>query len=107
MKDIAQMFKQAQKLQERMGDMQRQLDELRIPGSAGGGMVALEIDGKGRLMQITIEPELCKPEDTAILSDLILAASHNARESLDEELARRFGEMTGGMPMPDMLKGMF
>lgn len=100
MKNFANMLKQAQELQGRMAEMQAQLENLTVEGSAGGDMVKVTLSGKGDLRQVRIDPSLAKGDDVEILEDLIIAAHAEAKRRLEEALQERMKEITGGMPMP-------
>jgi DNA-binding YbaB/EbfC family protein len=100
MKNFANMLKQAQELQGRMAEMQAQLENLTVEGSAGGDMVKVTLSGKGDLRQVHIDPSLAKDDDVEIIEDLIVAAHAEAKRRLEEALQERMKEITGGMPMP-------
>jgi len=69
------MKKQAKQLQEQLGQMQQQLQSLRVTGEAGNGLVALTISGEKELIDITIKPECVDPDDIEGLQDLIVEAA--------------------------------
>ena len=69
--NIRQLMKQAQQMQEKM---QRELDDLEIEASVGGGMVSIVMNGKKHVRAVKLDPEVVDPEDTSMLEDLILAA---------------------------------
>ena len=80
---MQQMMKQAQQMQERL---QRQLSELRIDASAGGGMVSVVINGAKQIQSITIDPEVVSKDDVEMLQDLIVAALNDAYRKADDEV---------------------
>jgi nucleoid-associated protein EbfC len=95
--NIKQLMKQAQQMQEQM---QRQMAELRVEGSAGGGMVTVEMSGGKEVLSVKIEKEAVDPEDVEMLQDLVLAAINEAGRKVDEALQSQIGGMTGGMKIP-------
>jgi hypothetical protein len=97
--NIQQMMKQAQQMQERM---QKQMAEMKVEATAGGGMVTVVINGAKQLQSITIDPEAVSKDDVEMLQDLILAAVNDAHRKVDEELAKQMGGMMGGMKIPGM-----
>lgn len=97
--NIQQMMKQAQQMQERL---QKQMAELRVEASAGGGMVTVVINGAKQLQSITIDPEVVSREDVGMLQDLIVAAVNDAQRKADEELARSLGPLAGGLKIPGL-----
>lgn len=83
--NMQQMMKQAKAMQEQMAKAQEELEETEIEGSAGGGMVTVVMNGKKRLMSVSIKPEAADPDDVEMLEDLILAAYNEAFEKADRE----------------------
>ena len=66
-------------MQERMQEMQTELQELEVEGSSGAGMVTIRMTGKGEMKGVTIDPSLVDPTDTEVLEDLIIAAANDAK----------------------------
>jgi len=97
--NIQNMMKQAQQMQERL---QKQMAELRIEATAGGGMVTVVVNGGKQLMSIKIDPEVVVKEDVEMLQDLILAAVNDAQRKADEEMSKSMGGMMGGLKIPGM-----
>ena len=83
-------MKQAQQMQERL---QKQMAELRIEATAGGGMVTVVVNGGKQLQSIKIDPEVVVKEDVEMLQDLILAAVNDAQRKADEAMAQTMGSM--------------
>jgi DNA-binding YbaB/EbfC family protein len=104
MPDFLGLMKQATELKSKMEAMQAELDRLEVEGSAGGGLVALTISGKGELRGARIDDSLLKPDQKEILEDLIVAAHADARRKLEAMLAEKMQAMTGGLPLPPGLK---
>jgi len=92
--NIQQMMKQAQQMQEQL---QRQMAELRIEASAGGGMVTVVVNGAKQIQSLKIDPEVVSKEDVEMLQDLIVAAVNDAHRKADEELSRKMGGMIPGL----------
>lgn len=102
MTNIRQLMKQAQAMQERM---QRELADLTIETSVGGGLVSVTMSGHKQLVAVRIDPEAVDPEDVSMLEDLVLAAVNEAVRRVDESLQEKMGSLAGGMPgMPDFLR---
>ncbi len=94
MRNLQQMLMQVKKMQEQV---QKQIDELEVEASAGGGMVVVKMNGQKQLRSVRIDPEVMKSPDLEMLQDLILAAVNEASRKVDEELANRIGSLTGGL----------
>jgi DNA-binding YbaB/EbfC family protein len=97
--NIQQMMKQAQQMQARM---QKQMEELRVEATAGGGMVTVVMNGAKQVQSIRIDPEAVSKEDVEMLQDLILAALNDAHKKVDEGLQKAMGGMMGGMKIPGL-----
>ena len=97
--NIQNMMKQAQQMQERM---QKQMDEMRIEATAGGGMVTVVVTGHKQLHQIKIDPEVVSKDDVEMLQDLIVAAIGDAHRKVDEALASQMQGMMGGLRIPGL-----
>ena len=97
--NIQNMMKQAQQMQERL---QKQMAELRIEATAGGGMVTVVVNGAKQLQSIRIDPEVVSKEDVEMLQDLILAAVNDAQRKADEEMSKSMGGMMGGLKIPGL-----
>ena len=87
-------MKQAQKMQEQL---QKQMQELRVEATAGGGMVTVTVNGTKQLMSLRIDPEVVSKDDVEMLQDLILAAINDAHRKVDEHLQKSMGGMMPGM----------
>ncbi len=97
--NIKQLMKQAQQMQEQM---QRQMSSVRVEGTAGGGMVRVEMTGNKEVQSVTIDREAVDPEDVEMLQDLVKAAVNEASRKVDETMQSSLGAMTGGMKIPGM-----
>lgn len=97
--NIQQMMKQAAQMQERM---QKQAAEMRVEGTAGGGMVTVVIDGGKQLHSIRIDPDCVSKDDVEMLQDLIVAAVSDAQRKVDEEMQKQLGGMMGGLKIPGL-----
>lgn len=99
MKNLQQLMKEAQKMQE---TLQRQMAELQVEASSGGGMVSVTMNGSKQLTGIKIDKEAIDPSDTEMLQDLILAAVNEAARKVDEQLSSQLGSLTGGLKIPGL-----
>jgi len=93
--NVRKMMKQAQQMQE---NLQRELAELSVEATAGGGMVTITMNGQKTVLGVKVDPEVVDPEDVGMLEDLILAAINEAAKKVDEHMQEKVGSMTGGIP---------
>ncbi len=89
-----QMLGQLKKMQE---DMQQKMETLRAQGSAGGGMVLVDVNGSKRVLKVTIDPQVAKDNDLEMLQDLIQAAVNDALRKVDDALKQQLGGLAGAL----------
>ena len=94
-KALQQMLTQFRQVQERL---EKQIGEISVEASAGGGMVSVKMNGQKQLTEIHIEPDVFKSKDQEMLQDLLLAAVNEAARRVDEELSRQVKDLTGSVP---------
>ncbi|HEY8574026.1 YbaB/EbfC family nucleoid-associated protein [Phenylobacterium sp.] len=107
MKDLNQLMKQAQAMQQKLADAQARLAELSVEGTSGGGMVKVQLKGTGELARVDIDESLMAPGEGEVLADLFVAAHADAKRKLDAQQAEMMREAAGplaGMGLPGMPK---
>jgi DNA-binding YbaB/EbfC family protein len=104
MKNLGQMMKQAQEMQTKMAEMQERLAETEVTGASGGGMIQVTLNGKGEMRGVKIDPALVDPSEVAVLEDLIVAATNDAKAKVEAQVAQKMGELTGGLNLPPGFK---
>lgn len=96
------MMKQMQKMQKKMMKAQDELHEMTFEASSGGGMVTVSANGKKEIIDIEIKEEVVDPDDIEMLQDLILAATNDVLNQVDEKTNATMGQFTKGLNMPGM-----
>ena len=104
MKNLGQMMKQAQAMQERMAEMQAGLERVEITGQSGGGIVQVTLSGKGDLKRLKIDPSLLDPAEAEVVEDLVVAAHADAKAKVEAHTAEEMAKLTGGLNLPAGLK---
>jgi len=97
--NIQQMMKQAQQMQQRL---QKEMADLRVEATAGGGMVTVVMNGNKQIQQLKIDPEVVSKDDVEMLQDLLVAAVNDAQRKVEEELSKSMGGLMGGMKIPGL-----
>ena len=97
--NIQQMMKQAQQMQDRLA---KEMAELRVEATAGGGMVTVVMNGGKQIQSLKIDPEVVSKDDVEMLQDLILAAINDAQRKAEETLQKQMGGMLGGLRIPGL-----
>lgn len=108
--NIMQMMKQAQSLQQKVKDVQKELEGMELVGESAGGAVSVTYDGQGRFKSIKLKPEAINPENPSsvdtdtleMLEDLITTATMNAVEKASKEADTRMKAITGGINIPGL-----
>jgi DNA-binding YbaB/EbfC family protein len=97
---LGQMMKQAQEIQQKMADLQTEMEAIEVVGKSGGGMCQVTLNGKGQAKKVLIDPALVKPEDAEVLEDLLVAAINDAKGKSEEIMREKMQDLTGGIPLP-------
>jgi DNA-binding YbaB/EbfC family protein len=107
--NLAQIMKQAQEAQSRMGELKEKLGRLKVSGAAGGGLVTVEMNGHQEVLSCRIDSSLLRPADHEMVEDLVVAATNEALQKVKEAAAGEFSQLAGGMDlgaMKDLLGGL-
>jgi nucleoid-associated protein EbfC len=94
-KALQQMLAQFRQAQE---TLEKQIGEISVEATAGGGMVSVRMNGQKQLTEVKIEPDVFKGKDQEMLQELMLAAVNEAARRVDDELSKQVKELSGGMP---------
>jgi DNA-binding YbaB/EbfC family protein len=99
---IANLMKQAQKMQENMQKAQDELANLEVEGQSGAGAVKIVMTCKHDVKRVTIDPSVM--DDKEMLEDLIAAALNDANRRAEATSQERMGALTAGLPLPPGMK---
>ncbi len=100
MPDFTKILEQAQQMQGRLEQVQSELSGMSVSGSAGGGMVTVEADGKGQITKVRVDPSIVNASDVEMLEDLLLVALRDAQQKSTDLAKQEMGKLTGGMGLP-------
>jgi DNA-binding YbaB/EbfC family protein len=103
MADLSQLLQLGQQMQGRITQLQTELLQKSVSGSAGGGMVTVSADGRGRVRSVKIDPSAVAGGDVEMLEDLVLAAVADAQRRADDLYREELRKATGGLPLPFQL----
>ncbi len=99
---IANLMKQAQKMQENMTKAQEELANIEVEGQSGAGAVKISMTCKHDVKRVTIDPSVM--DDKEMLEDLIAAALNDANRRAEATSQERMGALTAGLPLPPGMK---
>ncbi len=97
--NIQKLMKQAQQMQAKI---QKELEELEVEASAGGGMVTVRMSGQKELLGVSIDPEVMDPEDVDMLEEMVVGAVNQAMKLAGDMLNDEIEKITGGMSIPGL-----
>lgn len=94
------ILQQAQEMQGRFQKIQEELQQLTVTGSAGGGMVVVDVTGTGQVKKIKIDPSVVNSADVEMLEDLVTVAVVDAQQKAQAAAQEQMGKLTGGLSLP-------
>ena len=94
------ILQQAQEMQGRFQKIQDELQQQTLTGSAGGGMVSVEVSGTGQIRRIKLDPSIVNPNDVEMLEDLVVVAVADAQRKAQSLAQEEMGKLTGGLQLP-------
>lgn len=100
MRNMNDILRQAQVMQNKLAKLQQELNEREYEASSGGGMVKAVVSGKQELRALTIDPKALEGNDVEMLQDLIMAAVNEAGRIARETLDREMSAISGGIRLP-------
>ncbi len=104
--NIGSLLKQAQQMGGRMQEINEQLKTKRATGSAGGGMVEVEVNGLAEVLGCRIDENLVSGGDRELIEELVAAAVNQAMAKTKQMHAESMQSITGGMSLPGLEEAM-
>jgi nucleoid-associated protein EbfC len=99
----AQLMAQVKKMQAEMAKAQAELANTVVSGSAGGGIVTVDVSCDQRVKRINIDSSAVDPDDIETLEDLLTVAVNDALVKSNEASQKRMASVTGGMRVPGLM----
>ena len=87
-------------MQGRLEKVQEELANMTVSGSAGGGMVSVDADGKGQITKVRVDPSIVNVSDVEMLEDLLLVALRDAQQKSADLAKQEMSKLTGGLGLP-------
>lgn len=98
--DMAKMMKAAQEMQQKMAQLQQDLEQIVVTGEAGAGLVRVRATAKGVLTGLEIDPSIFSAESREVVEDLILAAIRDVQSRAQERARDEMGKLAESMGLP-------
>ena len=92
---LAKMMKEAQKLEKRLAEVRKRLEEMTVEGSSGGGAIAITMNGQRDVLKVSVDPGVLEDGDVEMLEDLLLSALRDAKQKSDELASKEMSGVTG------------
>ncbi len=102
--DMAKMMKAAQDMQQKMAELQEEMQQMTVTGESGAGLVKAVCTVKGELKSLDIDPSIFNPDEKEVVEDLILAAIKDAQGRASEKAQEEMGKLTEGLGLPKDMK---
>ena len=103
---LGSLLKQAGQISSKMEGLNDELRAQRATGSAGGGMVEIDVNGLVEVLDCRIDPTLLAQNDTEMLEDLVVGAVNQAVNKAKQLHAESLRSMTGGIELPGLDEAM-
>ena len=100
--DMNAMIRQAQKMQDKITELQEDIEARDFTASVGGGAVEVVVTGKKNIKSLTIKPEVVDPEDIEMLQDLVISAVNEAIANVEKVTEEEMTKVTGGVSLPGL-----
>ena len=95
--NMANLMKQAQKMQRQMEEQAKEMETKEFSATAGGGAVEVTVSGSKKILKVKLDEEVVDPDDVEMLEDLIVAATNEALRKMEEDSQEKMGKVTGGL----------
>lgn len=102
MTDFLKMMQQAQQMTGKLQEVQEELGRMTVTGAAGGGLVKVEVDGRGTVKRVSIDPAVVNPADVEMLEDLVAVAVQEAQKKAKEAADQEMKKVAGGLGLPGL-----
>jgi len=98
--DMNEIMRQAQQMQQKLGQVQDELANRSVTATVGGGMVSVTVNGRNELLSIHIDKEVINPDDQVMLQDLIVSAVNEGIKKAQDMAQAEMRKLTGGLNIP-------
>ena len=97
--DINKLMKQAQEMQKQLEEANKQLNAMQFEGTASNDLVKVVMNGEYKIVSVEIDPSILNASDKDMIQDLVMIATNNASNKVDESKKEKLGSMTQGLKL--------
>ncbi len=101
-KNLNNLMKQAQQMQQKMATLQKELETREMEFSSGGGMIKIKINGKQEILDFSLDKECVDPNDVEMLEEMVKTAVNQAVKESQDMVSKAMSKVTGGLSIPGM-----
>lgn len=101
-KNMNNLLKQAQQMQQKMSMLQKELETRELETSSGGGMVKIKINGKQEILELKLNPECVDSSDVETLEELLTIAINQSVKESQDMVSNAMSKVTGGINIPGL-----
>ncbi|MBK23785.1 MAG: YbaB/EbfC family nucleoid-associated protein [Halobacteriovorax sp.] len=101
-KNLNNLMKQAQQMQQKMATLQKELESREMEFSSGGGMIKIKINGKQEILDFSLDKECVDPNDVEMLEEMVKTAVNQAVKESQDMVSKAMSKVTGGLSIPGM-----
>ena len=101
-KNLNNLMKQAQQMQQKMSTLQKELEAREMEFSSGGGMIKIKINGKQEILDFSLDKECVDPNDVEMLEEMVKTAVNQAVKDSQDMVSKAMSKVTGGLSIPGM-----
>lgn len=102
-KNINHLLRQAQQMQQKMGALQKELEQRELDVSSGGGAVKIKINGKQEILKLEISKECLGSNDHELIEETLMAAINQAIKESQTMVSSAMSKVTGGLNIPGLM----
>ena len=95
--DINKLMAQAKQMQKDLEEANKQLNAMQFEASASNGLVKVVVNGEYKVVNVDIDPSILNKEDKDMIQDLIMIATNEAIDKVDNAKKEKFGSMSQGL----------
>ena len=103
-KNMSGLMQKAQQMQEKMANVQKEVEGMTFTGTAGDGAVKVDILGNNKVQAISVDDSLINVEEKDLMLDLITVSINQAIDAAKKCNDDKISEITKGVPMPGNMK---
>ena len=97
--ELGSLMKQAHEFGGRVQEMNDKLKDMRVDGSAAGGLVTVSVNGLQEVVSCRIDPCVFQQGDAELLEELIVTAVNDAVEEARAQQAETMQSLASGVDM--------